>query len=260
MGAGTRQEVKRYIRQGRVEIDGVTAKKPEEKIDEDTQKVTFDGEEIGYARYEYYMLNKPAGVLSATRDSREKTVVGLIESRMRKDLFPVGRLDKDTEGLLLITNDGQLAHRLLSPKKHVDKQYYAKVSGVVTENDVELFAKGVNIGTSDKEEWTMPASLIILSAGEVYKAGETPEAGEAFGAGEVPTAEEVSENGGMSEVLLTIREGKYHQVKRMFHAVGKEVLYLKRESMGSLVLDEALLPGQYRPLTKEEVGKLWERY
>lgn len=234
MGTGTRQEVKRYIRQGRVEIDGVTAKKPEEKIDENRQKVTFDGAEIGYTRYEYYMLNKPAGVLSAARDSREKTVVDLIESRMRRDLFPVGRLDKDTEGLLLITNDGQLAHRLLSPKKHVDKQYYAKVAGVVTENDVELFAKGVNIGTSEKEEWTLPADLKILSAGEA------------------------SENGRMSEILLTIREGKYHQVKRMFHAVGKKVLYLKRESMGSLVLDEALLPGQYRPLAKEEVRKLWE--
>ncbi len=126
MGIGTRQEVKRYIRQGRVSIDGIPAKSPETKIEEKARKITFDGREVDYADYEYYMLNKPSGVVSATEDARCTTVVDLIRDKKRKDLFPVGRLDKDTEGLLLITNDGQLSHRLLSPKKHVDKTYYAQ--------------------------------------------------------------------------------------------------------------------------------------
>lgn len=226
MGAGTRQEVKRYIRQGRVEVDGKVVKKPEEKVDENTQEVALDGSEVAYARYEYYMLNKPAGVVSASRDKRDRTVVSLITERKRGDLFPVGRLDKDTEGLLLVTNDGGLAHRLLSPGKHVDKCYYAEVSGMVTQQEVELFAEGVDIGTAHEEERTRPARLEILSSGKI------------------------------SRIRLTIQEGKFHQVKRMFRAAGKEVLYLKRESMGSLVLDESLSPGQYRHLTEEELKKL----
>lgn len=223
MGIGTRQEVKRYIRQGRVSIDGIPAKSPETKIEEKARKITFDGREVDYADYEYYMLNKPSGVVSATEDARCTTVVDLIRDKKRKDLFPVGRLDKDTEGLLLITNDGQLSHRLLSPKKHVDKTYYAKVSGKVTKEDAKAFREGVNIGTEEKEEWTRPGALDILKSEEV------------------------------SEIRLTIQEGKYHQVKRMFQAVGKEVLYLKRESMGCLKLDETLKPGEYRPLTKKEL-------
>jgi len=166
------------------------------------------------------MLNKPSGVVSATEDARYTTVVDLIRDKKRKDLFPVGRLDKDTEGLLLITNDGQLSHRLLSPRKHVDKTYYAQVAGRVTKEDAEAFREGVNIGTEEKEEWTRP---------EILKSEE------------------------VSEIRLTIQEGKYHQVKRMFQAVGKEVLYLRRESMGSLKLDETLKPGEYRPLTKKEL-------
>ena len=169
------------------------------------------------------VLNKPAGVVSATEDPRDKTVIDLIEDRRRKDLFPAGRLDKDTEGLLLITNDGALAHDLLSPKKHVDKKYYAKIEGTVTEEDVELFGKGVDIG---EKRVTLPAVLTILSSGEE------------------------------SEITLTIREGKFHQVKRMFEAVGKKVTYLKRLSMGSLVLDEKLLPGEYRKLTEQELTQL----
>ena len=220
MGIGTRQEVKRYIRQGRVSIDGIPAKSPETKIEEKARKITFDGREVDYADYEYYMLNKPSGVVSATEDARCTTVVDLIRDKKRKDLFPVGRLDKDTEGLLLITNDGQLSHRLLSPRKHVDKTYYAQVAGRVTKEDAEAFREGVNIGTEEKEEWTRPGVLEILKSEEV------------------------------SEIRLTIQEGKYHQVKRMFQAVGKEVLYLRRESMGSLKLDETLKPGEYRPLTK----------
>lgn len=226
MGVGTRQEVKRIIRQGRIQIDGVTVKSPEKKIDEATQTVFVDQNEIGYLSYEYYMLNKPAGVVSATEDRWDKTVVDLLADRKRKDLFPVGRLDKDTEGLLLITNDGELAHRLLSPKKHVDKCYYARIDGEVCESDIKQFLDGVNIGTEDRPEITRPAKLEIIKNGEV------------------------------SEVRITIQEGKFHQIKRMFEAVNKKVVYLKRERMGSLVLDETLRPGEYRPLTEEEIERL----
>ena len=146
MGQGTRSEIKKLIRSGRVMVDGETVKKPELKIDETTQKVSLEGKQIGYAKKEYYMLYKPAGVISATKDDRDKTVLDLITDKKRNDLFPVGRLDKDTEGLLLITNDGELAHRLLSPKKHVDKVYYAKVQGKVDESDVKAFADGVDMG------------------------------------------------------------------------------------------------------------------
>lgn len=225
MGVGTRTEVKQLIKKGRVTVDGSITKKPETKIDEGKVSVCVDGEAVSYVHFEYYMLNKPAGVVSATEDRRDKTVVDLIDSRRRKDLFPVGRLDKDTEGLLLITNDGALAHRLLSPRKHVDKTYYAKVRGAVTENTVERFASGLDIGER-KPEITMPANLQILKEGEI------------------------------SEIRLTIQEGKFHQVKRMFQAVDMEVLYLKREAMGELLLDEGLIPGEYRQLTKDELETL----
>lgn len=226
MSIGTRQEVKKYIRQGRVKINEDIIKKPEYKIREDEDKITFDGAPVAYETFEYYMLNKPAGVISATEDKRDKTVLDLIKEKKRKDLFPVGRLDKDTEGLLLITNDGALAHRLLSPKKHVDKCYYAKISGGVTEEDVRVFKERINIGTQEEPEWTMPAELKILEKGTV------------------------------SRIRLTIREGKFHQVKRMFLAVGKEVVYLKRERMGALVLDEELAPGEYRKLTDNELKSI----
>lgn len=226
MSIGTRQEVKKYIRQGRVKINEDIIKKPEYKIREDEDKITFDGAPVAYETFEYYMLNKPAGVISATEDKRDKTVLDLIKEKKRKDLFPVGRLDKDTEGLLLITNDGALAHRLLSPKKHVDKCYYAKISGGVTEEDVRVFKERINIGTQEEPEWTMPAELKILEKGTV------------------------------SRIRLTIREGKFHQVKCMFLAVGKEVVYLKRERMGALVLDEELAPGEYRKLTDSELKSI----
>ncbi|WP_418540619.1 pseudouridine synthase, partial [Massilistercora timonensis] len=233
MGEGTRQEVKAFIRKGRVMVGGVPVKKPEAKVEEGKDQVTLDGREIPYQKYLYYMLNKPAGVITATTDSRDRTVLDLLGEDRRKDLFPVGRLDKDTEGLLLITNDGPLAHRLLSPKKHVDKCYYAKVRGEVTGEDVEQFAQGLFLAGlgEEKEEKTMPARLEILKT--VSTGGE-------------------EDPGFVSEILLTIQEGKFHQVKRMFQAVGKEVLYLKRLSMGSLKLDPELAPGQYRELTKEE--------
>lgn len=223
MGVGTRTEVKKYIRQGKVQINGTVVKMPEAKVDIEKQTVCFEGKPLVYETYEYYMLNKPAGVVSATTDAKDKTVLDLISDKKRKDLFPVGRLDKDTEGLLLITNDGELAHRLLSPKKHVDKLYYAKVAGVVTEDDKKRFAEGLSIGDG---EVTKPSKLEIL----------------------------VSDN--ISEIKLTIQEGKFHQVKRMFEAVGKKVVYLKRLSMGNLKLDENLALGEYRPLTKEELEEL----
>lgn len=223
MGVGTRTEVKTQIRRGTVKVDGEVIKIPETKIDVKNQTVLYNGEPLTYESYVYYMLNKPAGVISATSDKREKTVLDLIDCKKRKDLFPVGRLDKDTEGLLLITNDGDLAHRLLSPKKHVDKTYYAEIEGRVTEADIEAFTEGVEIG---KDEVTRAAALEILTSDEV------------------------------SEIRLTIQEGKFHQVKRMFEAVGKKVLYLKRLSMGPLVLDKDLMPGQYRLLTPEEIELL----
>ena len=222
MSIGTRQEVKKYIRQGRVKINEDIIKKPEYKIREDEDKITFDGAPVAYETFEYYMLNKPAGVVSATEDRRDTSVIDLIKEKKRKDLFPVGRLDKDTEGLLLITNDGDLAHRLLAPKKHVDKVYYAKIDGMVTEEDVKRFAEGIDIG-AEEEEMTRPAKLDIMKSAEE------------------------------SEIRLTIHEGKFHQVKRMFLAVGKEVTYLKRERMGTLCLDENLKPGEYRLLTEEEI-------
>ena len=219
MGMGTRSEVKKAIGKGLVSVDGCCVKKPETKIDTDCMQVTFGGQTVGYLQKEYYMLHKPAGVISATEDSKEKTVLDLIETKKRKDLFPVGRLDKDTEGLLLITNDGELAHRLLAPKKHVEKVYYAKVQGFVTEEDIHAFAEGVDI---QEEKLTRPALLKILKAGDI------------------------------SEILLTICEGKFHQVKRMFEAVGKQVLYLKRLEMGPLKLDYTLKHGEYRELTEKE--------
>jgi len=226
MGCGTRQEVKKLIRSGQVSVDGAVVKKPETKVEQTVQEVCLNGEKVGYESFEYYMLNKPAGVISATEDRSCQTVVDLIQEKKRKDLFPVGRLDKDTEGLLLITNDGELAHRLLSPKKHVDKCYFARVSGKVTEDDVRSFENGVNIGSLEQPEITMPGKLEIITSDEI------------------------------SQIHLTIQEGKFHQVKRMFQAVGKEVIYLKRLRMGTLVLDENLSIGEYRPLTKEELEKL----
>lgn len=226
MGCGTRQEVKKLIRSGQVSVDGAVVKKPETKVEQTVQEVCLNGEKVGYESFEYYMLNKPAGVISATEDRSSQTVVDLIKEKKRKDLFPVGRLDKDTEGLLLITNDGELAHRLLSPKKHVDKCYFARVSGKVTEDDVRSFENGVNIGSLEQSEITMPGKLEIITSDEI------------------------------SQIRLTIQEGKFHQVKRMFQAVGKEVIYLKRLRMGTLVLDENLSIGEYRPLTKEELEKL----
>lgn len=222
-GAGTRSEVKALIKKGQVTVNGVPVKKPEQKIDEQADTVCQNGIPITLVKEVYYMLHKPAGYVSSTEETDGPSVLSLLKDAKGKNLFPAGRLDKDTEGLLLITNDGALAHDLLSPKKHVDKTYYAKISGIVTEEDVVRFREGLDIGEARP---TMPAELSVLKSGEE------------------------------SEILLTICEGKFHQVKRMFEAVDKHVVYLKRMSMGSLTLDETLQPGEYRELTEEELTGL----
>lgn len=226
MQAGTRSQVKELIRKKRITVNDDIVTKPEFKVDTDKDTIFLDDKCLSYTEYEYYMLNKPAGVISATEDKSQQTVIDLIKTRKRKDLFPVGRLDKDTEGLLLITNDGALAHNLLSPGKHVDKTYYSIVKGRIDKNIVDTFAKGLIV---DKELTAMPSKLEIIS----YNLDKD-----------------------CSEVNITIQEGKFHQIKRMFAAVGSEVLFLKRLSFGSLGLDNTLKPGEYRSLTETEVNLL----
>ena len=226
-GAGTRSEVTKYISKAQVQVNGKTVLNPAEKIEPEEVEVCCLGQVVHVDRYEYYLLHKPAGCVSATEDVRERTVMEFVPSR-RKDLFPVGRLDKDTEGLLLITNDGELAHRLLAPRRHVPKQYFAQIKGKMTQEDAQKFRQGVEIGEKNP---TLPAKLEILSV-------------------------ENGEEGWISCINLTIEEGKFHQIKRMVQAVGKEVIYLKRISMGPLYLDENLERGQCRPLTEKEIELL----
>ncbi|WP_163654804.1 pseudouridine synthase [Listeria sp. PSOL-1] len=220
-GYGTRKEVKQVLKKREVLLDGKRVKQGDLHVDIETARLYVDGKKVNYQMYRYFMLNKPAGVISATEDQAKKTVLDLLklEDKLLKP-FPVGRLDKDTEGLLLLTNDGTIAHELLSPKKHIDKLYFAKVAGVVTENDVKQFATGIDLG----DFVSLPAKLNILAI-----QGET------------------------SEIEVIIQEGKFHQIKRMFKAVGKEVCYLKRLEMGRLQLDKGLAPGEYRELTPDEV-------
>jgi 16S rRNA pseudouridine516 synthase len=226
LGYGSRKEVKQLLKSGAVKIDDVIVKDAKQHVDATKQTVTLNGEVIEYKEFIYLMMNKPQGVLSATEDSVGETVIDLLElGDQVYEPFPVGRLDKDTEGLLLITNDGQLAHKLLSPKKHVPKTYFAVIDQEVTDEDVKAFAEGV---TLDDGYETKPGELKILKSGI------------------------------RSDIELTITEGKFHQVKRMFEAVGKKVIYLKRISMGPLPLDETLELGEYRELTEEEVNMLKE--
>ena len=223
-GICSRSESKIFIKKGMITVNGKKAAKGEEKIDPDNDEIMFKGQKIIYAEFEYYMLNKPAGVVSATDDKNDKKVIDLVPKPHAKDIFPVGRLDKDTEGLLIITNDGETAHRLLSPKKHVDKTYFVRTSGgEIGTEEVEKLENGVDIG---EEKLTLPAEIEILKNGEI------------------------------SESLLTIREGKFHQVKRMFKAVGREVIYLKRISMGNIKLDESLEKGECRRLTEDEINMI----
>ena len=220
-GKKSRREVREMVRQGRVLVDGKPAPAADMKVDPQTAVILLDGEPLGYEKLTHVMLHKPAGVLTATEDRRQETVLDLLPPELRRRaLSPVGRLDKDTEGLLLLTNDGQLAHRLLSPKSHVDKVYYARVDGALEPGDIAAFAAGMTLGDGLE---CLPAGLEILS----------------------PT-----------EALVTLREGKFHQVKRMLAARGKPVLYLKRLSMGRLRLDPALAPGAWRMLTEEERSAL----
>lgn len=227
LGYGSRSELKKLCKNGLVKVNGKVINNPGVQVDVENDEILFDGEKVVYKEFIYLMLNKPDGYISATFDKRDPIVLDLID---KEDLifepFPVGRLDKDTEGLLVLTNDGQLAHRVLSPKKHVPKTYYAKIEGVVTEEDVKAFAEGV---TLDDGYETMPAELEILKSDDI------------------------------SEIELTIHEGKFHQVKRMFESVGKKVVYLKRLSMGKLKLDESLALGEYRELTEEEVKMIEEK-
>lgn len=229
-GIGTRSEVKAYIKKGFITVNDIIAKKPDIKVNPETDLVAFQNEPVTLSFFEYYILNKPAGYVSATKDNNAPTVLSLIESN-RKNLFPVGRLDKDTEGLLLITNDGALSHKLLSPKRHVDKTYYAIVEGIVTTEDVDAFERGLEIGDEDLDV-ALPAKLTIMQTEQNERE--------------------------LSYIYVTIQEGKFHQIKRMFQAVGKKVIYLQRVTFGPLSIPEDLPPGEYRALTKDEIRMLYD--
>ncbi len=223
-GRFSRREVKLLARQGRILVNGDPVRDTAEKVDPETAEIVVDGEPLIYRRYTWVMLHKPAGVLSATEDGRGTTVLDLLPPELRRQgLFPVGRLDKDTEGLLLLTNDGALAHDLLSPRHHVDKVYYARTAGCLTEEDCRAFAAGMELEDGLR---CLPAGLEILAAGEE------------------------------SAALVTLREGKFHQIKRMLAQRGKPVTYLKRLQMGNLTLDPELSPGEFRFLTEEELQSL----
>ena len=221
MGVGSRRDVKSILKAGRVKVNGVTATSPETKIDTESDEVELDSKRIGYEEYRYYMLNKPAGVISATKDKLSDTVIEILKAENTKDLFPVGRLDKDSEGLLIISNDGKFAHNVLSPSKHVDKTYYVRLDKKPNDDEVSKIENGIDIG-DDKP--CLPSKVKVISDDEAY---------------------------------ITISEGRFHQVKRMFSAVGINVTYLKRISMGGLKLDESLAPGEYKKLSKEEINEVF---
>ena len=225
---GSRTEVKNFLKAGRVTVNGKKEKSAKLQINEDTDEIYFDGQKLDYEEFVYYMMNKPQGVISATEDPKHKTVLDLLDDYARaKEVFPVGRLDIDTHGLLLLTNDGKLAHALLSPKRHVDKTYLARINGVMTDADVETFAQGVPL----KDFTCQPAKLELVS---------------------------IDREKDQSLVRVTIAEGKFHQVKRMVAYCGKEVADLQRLTMGTLTLDEELKRGEWRRLSKEELEGLLE--
>ncbi len=297
MGVGSRSDLKKAIRKAIVTVNGAVEKDPGAQVSAEDH-ICFDGAEIRYAEQQYYMLHKPAGVLSASEDRRQTTVVDLIrdaastdasaanasaadhhaadghadgriarsteDTLVRKDLFPVGRLDKDTEGLLIITNDGPLAHQLLVPKHHIDKTYYAIVTGTITEDDQCAFTRGIRY---DEKLTALPATLRVLSTGKTVaelrralgftatseRLLRTRLAGPAFIGAEEPA--DITDDTLVSEVDITIQEGKFHQIKKMVKALpgGKEILYLRRITMGALRLDPALAPGEFRKLRQEEI-------
>lgn len=227
MGYGSRKDVKRFIKDGRVKVNDTIVLDNEFKVSPYEDQVLFNDEEVLYRKYIYLMMNKPQGLVSSTDDPKTRTVIDLLsEEYLIYKPFPVGRLDKDTEGLLMISNDGKLAHELLSPKKGVDKKYYVEVDGYVEDKYIEVFKDGVTIDDGYK---TLPSNLEIINANII------------------------------SKVFLTIQEGKFHQVKRMFESIDMKVLFLKRVSMGPLVLDESLNLGEYRELTEEEIFILKNR-
>ena len=297
MGVGSRSDLKKAIRKSLVTVNGAVEKDPGAQVSAE-DRICFDGAEIRYAEQQYYMLHKPAGVLSASEDRWQTTVVDLIrdaastdasaanasaadhhaavghadgsiarsteDARVRKDLFPVGRLDKDTEGLLIITNDGPLAHQLLVPKHHIDKTYYAIVTGTITEDDQRAFTRGIRY---DEKLTALPATLRVLSTGKTVaelrralgftatseRLLRTRLAGPAFVGAEEPA--DITDDTLVSEVEITIQEGKFHQIKKMVKALpgGKEILYLRRITMGALRLDPALAPGEFRKLSEDEI-------
>ena len=225
---GSRTEVKNFLKAGRVMVNGKKEKSAKLQINEEIDEICFDGQKLEYKEFVYYMMNKPQGVISATEDPKHKTVLDLLDDLARsKEVFPVGRLDIDTHGLLLLTNDGQLAHALLSPKRHVDKTYLARVDGIMTDEDIETFAQGIPL----KDFTCQPAKLELVS---------------------------LDREKNQSLVRVTIAEGKFHQVKRMVAYCGKEVVDLQRLTMGTLILDENLKRGEWRRLTKEELEDLLE--
>lgn len=225
-GIGSRTEVKALLKKKLVAVNGKVETSPKVHVDPTTDQIFYDGEPLIYEEFLYYMLHKPAGVISATEDGQHKTVLDCLDDFARqKGVFPVGRLDIDTEGLLLLTNNGQLAHAMLSPKKHVDKTYRAEVAGIMTAQDQDAFKKGITLSDHD----CLPAQLDIVSINEEHQT---------------------------SLVKIAIQEGKFHQVKRMVKACDKEVTYLKRLSMGPILLDEELGKGNWRRLTEEELAAL----
>ena len=222
-GVGTRKEVKNYIRNGFVTVNGNIVKKDDFKVDYETDEIVFDGEKIVYKPYVYIMLHKPAGYVSATKDNVHPTVVDLIYGYEQYDLFPVGRLDLDTEGLLLLTNDGDFAHKLLAPSRHHSKLYYARIDGVMNENDVLKFKEGIII-----DHYKCQSSYLSI----------------------------IKTEGNNSEVFIEIFEGKFHQVKKMVESVGKKITYLKRIKMKNLELDDSLQSGEFRELSENELFDL----
>ena len=231
-GIGTRKEVKEILKNKKVSVNNVFVKDGEIHVDEEKDIVKYENKIINYKPFVYIMINKPAGVISATEDSYHKTVIDLLNDEYRTyDIFPVGRLDIDTEGLLLLTNDGILSHNLLSPKKHVDKKYYVKIAKKLNENDIKMLENGIKL---EENFVTKKAKVEIIS--------------ESLNKNDCKKSDNL--------VYITISEGKFHQVKRMFKAVGNEVLYLKRVKMGNLLLDENLELGEYRELTQKELNGL----
>lgn len=272
MTGESRSIIKSEIKKGNVIVNGSTVLKAENKIDEIKDEVIYKGESVAYSKYAYYMFNKPAGCVSATTDNTCKTVIDYLKNEQVSGLFPVGRLDKDTEGLLIITNDGELAHKLLSPKKHVAKKYYARIKGNLPTNVEKRFEDGLDIGDEKK---TLPARIEVLQNAKTTESTDkltgktdnmTGKTDNMTGNTDNITDVVISDRSDAlpdegpalfdSEVYVVITEGRYHQVKRMFKAVGCEVTYLERKSMGGLELDDTLRRGEYRKLTAEEINTL----